>query len=116
MAARASAPTTIQAIVSNVANTTKVSIKRAALPRNMLAIASATNTGWRVLSSNNSALLTGRVLRYSTTKYASVSQRTAPTLQRHAISANPNDGSLTISRKPSRVGEVDFILSNYRRN
>ena len=87
-------------ITSNAASTA-----RFRLPRRMWVRARTTNAGCRVDRRAESAVVTGSVSRYSMKQKRNKAAAVAPSVQRHAISANVSDGRRNAARKPSIVGD-----------
>lgn len=92
MAARPSEAIPAHATAKARASTIDAATARGALPRRMCAIAREIKIGWWVRNKNNSLRVTGKVSRYSRKEKVSRSAAATPKLQRHAISARPNEG------------------------
>src|SRR5580704_11520659 len=106
VAARPMVAVTIQSNDTAISASNAATTARFRLPRRMCSIARPTSKGCLVESRAASPLVTGSVLRNSISQKNTNAQPTAPTVQRHAISANASEGRRKLARKPSSVGEM----------
>src|SRR5271168_1692736 len=106
VAARPMEAATIQSNDKAISANSAASTARFMLPRRICSIARPTSKGCLVERRAASPLVTGSVPRNSISQKNTSAQPTAPTVQRHAISAKASEGRRKLARKPSSVGET----------
>src|SRR5271155_230123 len=96
----------IQSNERAIAASNAASTVRFKLPRRMCEIARPMSKGCLVDRRVSSPRVTGSVSRNSIDQKKTNAKPTAPTVQRHVISARVSEGRRKLARKPSSVGEI----------